>query len=673
MSAADTQRAVLAAWRIELMWISAGALLLCCAIEITIVLAVRGVDNQQRLTAMEAARQVDFERLSAERRIADQNNRFALAVDAMGHGLMMYSRTAHLVFANAAACKIFRVPEGAFVPGLEMSEIIRILAQAGMVDGPVDSRIEYYRQIVEQDVCTKYFADLPDGRQLAICYQPHADGGLFTFEDVTEFRRADARIAHMAHHDALTGLPNRLELRNRKENALQSVDTEPFALMCLDLDHFKNVNDTLGHPAGDKLLREVAIRIRAIVRDSDTIARLGGDEFAIIVQPVKERSRIARLADRLIESVNKPFVIDGQTTFISVSIGVAVAPDDSRDPDLLMKQADLALYQAKSAGRGRYAFFEAAMEQQAAERRQLEAEMREALVQERFELHYQPLVSAATRRVIGFEALLRWQHPEKGMISPAAFVPIAEENGMIVQIGAWALRTACQVASEWPGGLKVAVNLSPVQFLDGGLVDAVSAAIVASGLAPGRLELEITESTMMRDIDLALDTLAKLKGLGVAIAMDDFGTGHSSLAHLQHFPFDKVKIDQAFIRKIFESQNVAILRATAHIAQSLGIRTTAEGVETEAQLASVVAVGCDELQGYLFGKPLPADQALVAKARIDALAPPLLPALEEVGAPTLEEVAASAGSMCRLSEGCRPNTFKSSPCGKVECPSLALP
>jgi diguanylate cyclase (GGDEF)-like protein len=382
----------------------------------------------------------------------------------------------------------------------------------------------------------------------------------------------------------------------------------------MDLDHFKDVNDTLGHPAGDKLLCEVAQRIHSVTRISDIVARLGGDEFAILAGEADSKAALASMATRVVEVTGAPYTINGQIVFVGASVGIAIAPFDGTDPDTLMKNADMALYRAKSEGRGRFAFFEPGMEQHVAERQRIERELHDAMATGSLDLYYQPIIKVASRRVIGFEALMRWQHPTRGLVPPAEFIPIAEENGFIVALGEWALNKACLEAARWPQDIKVAINLSSIQFRSGSLVPAVVAALEASGLAASRLELEITESAMMRNADAAIAKLSQLKALGIHIAMDDFGTGYSSLAYLQRFPFDKVKIDRTFVHDIRQTTNLAIIRAVADIAASMGITTLAEGVETEEQFDRVAAEHCDEVQGYLFSPARPPSdvQAMLA-------------------------------------------------------------
>ena len=561
-------------------------------------------------------REAEEERRRAEHEIVEQHARFGRALDNMSQGLLMFDRGNVLLLANAAVKKILGLPSDSLAPGMTISEVILTAAGVGNLAQSAPAAIAFYTGLVEKNVASTFLRKLPDGRQLSSNFAPYDSGWLITFEDMTVARSAEDRLAHMAMHDALTGLPNRLKLRARTEEALERVrGTEGFAIICLDLDHFKNVNDTLGHSAGDKLLCEVASRIQSVTRQSDIVARLGGDEFAIVVSPFDTKVSLAEMATRLVDAIAAPYWIDGQTAFVGASLGIALAPADGADPERLMKSADLALYRAKNEGRGRFAFFEPRMEQHMIERRQVEHELYDALTAGEFQLHYQPLVQVAGRLVVGFEALLRWFHPVRGMVPPADFIPVAEENGFIIRVGEWVLREACREAAGWPHGIKVAVNLSPVQFRSGTFVQAVTGALAASGLAANRLELEITEGTMMRDSETTLATLKELKALGIRIAMDDFGTGYSSLAYLQKFPFDKIKIDRAFVRDIAQPTSLAIIRAVTGIAESLSISTLAEGVETESQFAAVANAQCNEAQGYLFSRPRPASEVMLMLAR----------------------------------------------------------
>ena len=430
--------------------------------------------------------------------------------------------------------------------------------------------------------------------------------------DMTERRRAEARIAHMAHHDALTGLPNRVLFRDRLGEAIarHARDGEEAVLLCLDLDKFKIVNDTLGHPVGDALLREAAERIAGCLRKDDLVARLGGDEFAVLSR-VEDAAGAVALAERLIDVVGAPYRFDGITAEIGMSVGIALAASEEghggRDIERLLKEADLALYEAKAEGRGTFRLFEPQMDETVRERLHLERELREALQADRFELHYQPLVDLSDNRITGMEALVRWRHPERGLVSPALFIPLAEETGLIVPLGEWVLRQACRDAAGWPDGISVAVNVSPIQLRHRGFAQSVLAALATSGLVATRLELEITESVLLDDTEANLETLHTLRKLGVRISMDDFGTGYSSISYLRRFPFDKIKIDRSFVRDCAaQSEAGAIIRAIVSLGASLGITTLVEGVETEPQLATVRAEGAQEVQGYLFSPPRPA-------------------------------------------------------------------
>jgi diguanylate cyclase (GGDEF)-like protein len=440
--------------------------------------------------------------------------------------------------------------------------------------------------------------------------QRMANGGtVTTHHDITEQRRSEAKIAHMAVHDTLTGLPNRVLLNERLEQALTRVKRgEMVAAHILDLDHFKHVNDTLGHPAGDKLLRMVADRLRGLLRETDTVARMGGDEFAIVQVAIAAPTDATVLAHRIIAVVSEPYDVEGHQVVIGASIGIAVGPSDGVSSDEIMRNADLALYRAKGDGRGAFRFFEPEMDAQMQARRALECDLRKALPASEFELYYQPVVDLATNKISGFEALIRWHHPRRGLVTPGTFIPLAEETGLIVPLGEWAIRQACATAASWPANLKIAVNLSPAQFRSPGLLQAIINALAVSGLAPGRLELEITETILLQDSEATLATLYQLRDLGVRIVMDDFGTGYSSLSYLQSFPFDKIKIDRSFVKDIADNPgSLNIVRAVAALAKGLGMSTTAEGVETAEQLDSIRSEGCSEMQGFLFSRPIPPD------------------------------------------------------------------
>jgi diguanylate cyclase (GGDEF)-like protein len=429
-------------------------------------------------------------------------------------------------------------------------------------------------------------------------------------EQTNERARAEAQITHMAGHDGLTGLPNRVLFHQEMERALtRALRDEPFAVLCLGLDRFKAVNDTLGHPVGDALLVEVAQRLKACIRDGDMVARLGGDEFALLQRGTQDPADATSLVDRITEVLGTPCHVAGYTVLIGASVGIAFAPGDETDADRLLKAADMALYRAKKDGGGTFRLFEQEMDAKMQARRLLEIDLRQALPNNEFQVYYQPIVSMRDYGVTGFEALLRWHHPTQGMVPPGEFIPIAEEIGAIAAIGVWVLRTACMDAMSWPNEIKVAVNLSPVQFKSKTLVADVAAALAASGLPAHRLEVEITETVMLQDTTTTLATLDELRSLGIRIAMDDFGTGYSSLSYLRRFPFNKIKIDQCFIRDLSDDhESMAVLRAITGIGVSLGMTTTAEGVETLDQLSRLRAEGCNEVQGYFFSKPKPVEE-----------------------------------------------------------------
>jgi diguanylate cyclase (GGDEF)-like protein/PAS domain S-box-containing protein len=445
-------------------------------------------------------------------------------------------------------------------------------------------------------------------RHTMFCDRP---AQLVAIMDVTAKRQAEARIAHMAHHDALTSLPNRVLFHERLDEALLRVrrDRDKFAVLYLDLDQFKSVNDTLGHAAGDKLLMAVAERLRTCLRGSDMVARFGGDEFAVLQMGLAGPPEAGILAERIVTLLSEPYDIEGQQAVIGTSVGIALAPADGETSDQLLRNADMALYQAKEDGRCTFCFFQPGMGASLRAHHTLELDLRKALGASEFEVYYQPLVTLETGVICGFEALLRWHHPLRGMVPPAEFIPLAEEIGLIVPIGEWVLRQACAEAAGWPDDLKVAVNLSPVQFKKGNLPQMVFATLASTGLPAARLELEITESIFLAESKANLATLRRLRALGVSISMDDFGTGYSGLSYLRAFPCDKIKIDRSFISELSESADcMAIIKAITNLGSNLGIPTLAEGVETETQLAWLREAGCTEMQGYLFSRPVPASE-----------------------------------------------------------------
>ena len=523
--------------------------------------------------------------------LARQHARLEAALDNMTQGLCLFGTDGRLVVNNQRFAEMFGTPRAEAV-------VETVLHDAGL---------DLLAGSARDTTLSALTCELPDGRVIAVSQHAVADGGwVATYEDISERRAAESRMAHLARHDGLTGLPNRLLFTERLAGSLARARRgDGIAMLCLDLDRFKIVNDTLGHAAGDELLRLVTKRLRDCTRETDLVVRFGGDEFVIVQEKSNQPAEATALAKRLVELLGAPFLIESREVVIGVSIGIALSLDGLESGEALLKRADLALYRAKTDGRGTFRFFEREMDEAMQIKRALELDLRQALNDKHFEVFYQPLVQVGG--IAGFEALLRWQHPERGLVSPADFIPIAEETGLIGAIGAWVLHQACADAASWPGTLKVAVNLSPLQFQSRSLVDDVALALSESGLAANRLELEITESVLIQDADSVLKTLHALRAMGIRIAMDDFGTGYSSLSYLRRFPFDKIKIDQSFVKGIAEQEDCrTIVRAVIGLGRSLHMSVNAEGVETEAQLDALRSEGCAEIQGYFFSKPKPA-------------------------------------------------------------------
>jgi diguanylate cyclase (GGDEF)-like protein len=542
-----------------------------------------------------------------EHQLRLQNLHLDAALNNMSQGLILFDKDRRVVMCNKRYMEIYGLTSEQVQPGTPISHLIRHRLALGL---KVHSEHgDYVRARVEGAVApANAFHEFADGRTIAYAIRPLPDGGgVATHEDVTEQRRIEARIKHMAHHDALTDLPNRVLLRERLEDALKG--DAPVGVLWLDLDRFKEVNDTLGHAVGDALLKAAAERLQSCVRDRDTVARLGGDEFAVIQTGADQPLGATTLALRVIEAISEPYQIGDHRIVISTSVGISVSPHDATDASQLLRNADLALYRAKNEGRGTYRFFELGMDARMHARRQLELDLRSALADNGFEVHYQPIINLDTNNITAFEALLRWNHPERGSISPAEFIPLAEETGLIASIGAWVLREACRHAQTWPDSIRVAVNLSPLQFRQNDLVPLVVNVLAASGLAPARLDLEITESVLLENTENTLGKLRQLRALGVRISMDDFGTGFSSLSNLRSFAFDNIKIDRSFIQGLGHSEQCsAIVQAVAGLGAGLDVTTTAEGVETADQLEWVRAFGIVEVQGFFLGCPVPASQ-----------------------------------------------------------------
>lgn len=562
-------------------------------------------DITERRKSEDALRARDLE-------LTEQNELFNTALDNMSQGLCMFDRDRKLVVTNTRFIEVYNFPEDVVQPGMAYEDMLGFLCDREGL--PETEREAYIKTRVETVLAGEprtRIRELAGGRFIAINHQPMDNGGwVSTHEDITELQQVQARVAHMALHDELTGLPNRTLLRERMEQ------TEPMlrrgsnvAVLCLDLDRFKNVNDTIGHPMGDKLLQAAADRLRECVRETDTIARLGGDEFAILQVSDQQPQAATALATRICDILSRPFDLENHQVVVGASVGIAIAPADGSDPDHLLKNADMALYRAKNDGRGIFRFFEPEMDARMQARRHLELDLRKALDSGEFVLHYQPLVDLHSDEITGFEALLRWNHPERGKVSPAEFIPIAEEIGLIIPLGEWVLRQACKDAAAWPSHVKVAVNISAAQFRGENLVPTVFSALAKSGIAAQRLELEITENALLQNNAATLKILHALRDMGVRIAMDDFGTGYSSLSYLRSFPFDKIKIDRSFIKDLSERSDAdVIVAAVADLSRNLGMVTTAEGVETEAQRAQVLAAGYTEMQGFLFSAARPAEE-----------------------------------------------------------------
>jgi diguanylate cyclase (GGDEF)-like protein/PAS domain S-box-containing protein len=531
------------------------------------------------------------------------------ALENMSQGLAMFDAAGRLTLCNERYARMTGVPYAA-VQGQSLLELFKLRKAAGdFADDPQEVFARILADVRLGKSAMRVMHTLK-GRSIRVIEEPMIGGGwVATLEDITAWREAQEKLAYLAHHDPLTGLPNRTRFREDLEQTLRRANRDGrVAVLCLDLDHFKEINDSLGHPIGDDLLKDVASRLRTSVREGDTVARLGGDEFAIVQAGTDlQASESSLLAERLVEIVGAPYAIQGHQLNIGVSIGIAFAPNDGEDPDQLLKNADMALYRAKEDGRGTCRFFEPGMDARAQARRLLEIDLRAALTRDEFEVHYQPIHDLNTNQITAFEALIRWKHPLRGMISPTDFISLAEETGLITQVGDWILRKACMDAAAWSREVRVAVNLSPVQFKNSNPVQSVIVALAASGLAPERLELEITETVLLQDSEATLAALHKLRSFGVRISMDDFGTGYSSLSYLRSFPFDKIKIDRSFVQELATREDsMAIVRAVTGLGKSLGISIVAEGVETNEQLGLLRTEGCTEVQGFLFSRPRPA-------------------------------------------------------------------
>ena len=584
----------LADWRAQTRFLIGMGALSVVVIAVILLLVVRKLSQQHR---------------SSQERLTLEKQRLDIAVNNIPQGLVLYDASARIIVCNQRYLEMFGLSPEIAKQGCTMQNLIAHRKETGSFDGDVEAFCAAIIHNVKLGKVTHQITDAPGGRSIQIINQPlEAGGWVATIEDVTERRRSDEKIAHLAHYDALTDLPNRALFHERLTLELERIAPgEQLAVFYIDIDEFKSVNDSLGHLIGYELLKSVAESLSRCVGSAGFVARLGGDEFAIVQAAVKDPVDVTDLVTRVFDSIRQPYECLGHQVTTDASIGIALAPQHGSDLEQILKNADLAMYAAKSAGRRTYRFFQSEMDAQVKARRILEMDLRQAITDGAFEVYYQPCVSLRDNTITGCEALLRWRHPERGMISPAEFIPIAEETGLIDHLGEWILTTACAEATTWPDDIKLAVNVSPVQFRSGTLALKIVAALAASALPANRLELEITEAVLIRDDEAALAILHQLRAIGVRIALDDFGTGYSSLSYLQRFPFDKIKIDRCFISDIADPEGSAcIVQAVVTIAAARHMTTTAEGVETQQQMELLRELGCAEMQGYLFSAPKPA-------------------------------------------------------------------
>jgi diguanylate cyclase (GGDEF)-like protein/PAS domain S-box-containing protein len=548
----------------------------------------------------------------AARDVAILASRFDTALNNMPHGLCMFDAERRVVVTNKRLGEILGLAARGDRKGQTVRELVLDCVEAGTIlrseldrlAGDIEARLKGIQN-------TGFTIQKQDGRTLSLTFQQMANGGsVVLVEDITERKSAEMRISHLARYDSLTGLPNRMFLREQMDKALAMANNQPVAVMFVDLDQFKQVNDTLGHPRGDVLLRAVADRLRHLVRPSDIVARFGGDEFVIVQTPIAGAEEAAALARRIVSALSDTYEVDGHQVVIGASVGIALSPRDASGPDHLLKIADMALYWAKSDQRGTFRFFEPEMDIRAHARRTLELDLRNALANNAFQVFYQPLFDLKTKRISTCEALVRWPHPLRGMISPGEFIPVAEEMGLIVDLGKFVLTEACRTCTTWPKDVRVAVNLSANQFRRGNVVRTIQEALAETGLEPNRLEIEITESVLFQDTKATRAILHELRDFGVRISLDDFGTGYSSLSYLQSLPLNKVKIDRSFLEGLDTGERaLVLLRGIAKLSAELGLSVTVEGIETAEQLALIAAEdSVTEAQGWLFAPALPAKE-----------------------------------------------------------------
>jgi diguanylate cyclase (GGDEF)-like protein len=555
------------------------------------------------------------------------NGLFEIALNNMARGLSMFDEKQRLVVCNKLYGEIFNLPQELTKPGTPFADIIAYHVWTETGKNTIDDRARQQRWIdthVGELSAGRSFSEtrhLKNGRTILVTNQPLPEGGWVDIqEDITEKSRAENKIEWLARHDTLTELHNRFHFREELQKALRA--EREFSIFWIDLDNFKAINDTLGHLVGDALLKSVAKRLRKAIRQSDVLARIGGDEFAVIRIGAATADQSEPIARRLLRAITIDHMVLGNRISVTASMGIALAPVHGNAADEILKNADLALYSAKASGRSTYAFFDPAGEYNIGKSQRLEADLKIALKKKQFELHYQPILDIKNRCVGSFEALIRWRHPDRGLVPPSEFIEIAEETGLIIDIGAWALMCACRDAVSWPHPIKVTVNLSAIQFEKGDLYAAIAAALKLSGLAPQRLELEVTESVLLRDHPNTRDVLHRLRDLGVKISLDDFGTAYASLSYLRSFPFDKLKIDRSFVRDFGTPQGgdcMAIVQSVAGLAKRLRMTTIAEGVETADQFDLISSAGCEEVQGFYFSKPVPVDEIDAVVRRCQSL------------------------------------------------------
>jgi diguanylate cyclase (GGDEF)-like protein len=584
-------------------WLAAGVALTSLAV---LLLAFGGLAFEVRVEQGRALADANTQLKDRTRQLGEKASLLEVTLDNMDQGLVMVDADGTVAVCNRRAMQLLDLPLELMrsKPPFEAVRRYQFEQDEFVNDSPhhgVSSRGLRREQHI-------YERERPNGTVLEIRSVPLPKGGVVrTYTDITARKRAERQVQHIARHDILTNLPNRSLFGEHLAQRLADVQRyqRPLALLCIDLDQFKAVNDTLGHPAGDTLLQMVAARMRNALRAEDILARLGGDEFAILQAAVDQPESSGVLAHRLVGIISECFVIDGHEINVGASIGIALAPEDGLEPDELLKRADLALYRAKESGRNTVQFFKAAMDEAVQARQQLEFDLHRALAKDEFDLHYQPVLNVKRRKVESFEALLRWRHPTRGLVPAGEFIPVAERSTLIVKMGDWVLREACAQAATWPRDIRVAVNVSPMQFRRSGLVSSVESALDASGLSCERLEIEITESVLLDSSDTVVKTLNQLRGLGVRIALDDFGTGYSSLSYLRQFSFDRIKIDRSFVIHVAEQDTSAIVSAIVGIGKRLGAAITAEGVETQEQFERICDLGCTDVQGYFVGRPQP--------------------------------------------------------------------